>query len=178
MAPLATFFIKGLTPIPKELERIELITVFVSEDVFQHLGDVSDWFCIRTYDKLEELIPCDWEAGGVKVFPLVPVLVTNDYPMLDDEMVISQEIFDAIWALDDDIDYYEDIFEENYDKHKIGGYPSFCQQPYRFEDYEGYEYVFQISSDEKAKFNIVDDGNFYFFYNEKEGKWKVHCDFY
>ena len=64
----------------------------------------------------------------------------------------------------EDIDYYGDICGEIYREHKIGGYPAFCQPGYWFEDYD---FVFQISSDEKAQFNIVDNGKFYFFITKK-----------
>ena len=36
----------------------------------------------------------------------------------------------------------------------------------------------QISSDEKADLNIVDNGSFYFFYNKQLDKWELQCDFF
>jgi hypothetical protein len=60
--------------------------------------------------------------------------------------------------------------------HKIGGSPALCQPGHWFG--ADYPFVMQISSDEKAGFNIVDAGNFYFYYNADKGDWKVHCDFY
>ena len=100
----------------------------------------------------------------------------NDYPMWDGGG-IPFDIEDEILRLEDeeDIEYFEDIAEENYGEHKIGGYPAFIQSGYEFEDYK---FAFQISSDEKARFNFVDSGKIYFFYNEEENAWKVHYDFY
>lgn len=103
--------------------------------------------------------------------------IKNDFPVWDNGG-IPFEIEDEILKLEDNdgIDYYDDIVEENYYGHKIGGYPDFCQSGFFFED--GYEFVIQISSDEKAGINIVDSGSYYFFYNNVLDKWKVYCDFY
>ncbi len=176
MIPLATFFVKGLPVVPKHLQEIELITVFMSEDVCGNRGEAEEYFCIRTYKTLQGLVSCDWNAPIMKAFPLVPRLVENDYPVWDGGG-IPFDIEDEILRLEDeeDIEYFEDIAEENYGEHKIGGYPAFIQSGYEFEDYK---FAFQISSDEKARFNFVDSGKIYFFYNEEEKAWKVHYDFY
>lgn len=54
-----------------------------------------------------------------------------------------------------DNNYYNDIAEynSNYELHKIGGHPSIIQG--RIDFMEGYEFVMQITSDDKAEFNIV-----------------------
>lgn len=176
MLPIATLFIKDLPYVPEALQGIDLITVFMAEDVFDHLRFVEDYFCIRTYDSLDGLESCQWTSSLMKAFPLVPELVEDDYPVWDGND-IPEDIEDEILRLEDeeDIDYYEDIKEEEYSQHKIGGYPAFIQPGYSFDDYE---FVFQISSDEKAEFNIVDSGSFYFFYNADTKEWKVSCDFY
>ena len=67
-----------------------------------------------------------------------------------------------------------DIHTEIYPMHKVGGYPAYIQ-PGRWDD--DYEFIFQISSDDKAGLNIVDSGSFYFFYSKKLDKWDVQCDF-
>ena len=176
MIPIATLFIKDLPYIPEHLQGIELITVFMAENVFDHLRVVEDYFCIRAYESLEQLESCEWMASIMKAFPLVPKLIENDYPIWVGGG-IPDEIEDEILRLEDeeDLDYYEDIYEESYRVHKVGGYPSFVQPGAWFD---GYEFVFQIASDEKAQFNIVDSGNFYFFYNKEKKAWKVYCDFY
>lgn len=179
MVPLATIFLKNLQYCPKELNGIELITIFMSRDVFEHLEskDLSQWFEIRIYNSLDRLIPCNYYSDMLKSFPLTAKLVDNDYPEWDTG-AIPYELEEQICELEDngDLEYYDDIFEENYAVHKLGGYPSFCQSGYWFED--GYEYVMQIVSDQKADFNIVDNGGFYFYYNQKNKDWKVYCDFY
>lgn len=179
MTPLACIFIKGLPYIPEELNHIALISIFMSKDVFECIQemDLHTGFAIRTYADLDQLIPCQWDSDWIKPFPLVPELVENDFPVWD-QGGIPDALFHEIIALEEseDIEYFEDICEEIYANHKVGGYPAFCQSGYWFGD--GYEYVLQISSDEKAHLNIVDSGSFYFFYQPEKQDWKVYCDFY
>lgn len=179
MTPLACIFIKGLPYVPKELKEIALVTIFMCRDVFEYTqeNDLGSGFVIRTYSDLEGLVPCQWDSDWIKPFPLVPKLVQNDYPIWDNGG-IPDDLFDEILALEEvkEIEYFEDICEEIYAQHKIGGYPAFCQSGYWFGD--EYEYVMQISSDAKAGLNIVDSGSFYFFYHPEKQDWKVYCDFY
>jgi len=112
----------------------------------------------------------------MKAFPLVPKLVENDYPVWDDAD-FPIELFKEILRLEEeeDIEYYEDIVEENYYIHKVGGYPAYIQAG---GGMDGYEFAFQISSDEKAQFNFVDSGRIYFFYKKDTQDWKLYYDFY
>ncbi|MEG2685401.1 MAG: hypothetical protein RR929_04970, partial [Erysipelotrichaceae bacterium] len=91
---------------------------------------------------------------------------------------IDSKVLDAICEIEDqeDKDYYDDIVEEIYTAHKIGGYGSYIQGGYDFDN--GYEYAMQVVSDDLAKFNIVDGGNLYFAYNKQKKDWQAYCDFY
>lgn len=179
MIPIATIFLNDFSFLPLELSGIELVTIFMSKDIWDNLisDDLSPWFCIRTYRSLEQLVPCKYQTDMIKPFPLIPQLVENDYPCWDGGG-ISEEMEDIILQLEttEGVDYFDDICEEIYAQHKVGGYPAFCQSGYSFGD--GYEFVIQISSDAKAMFQIVDSGKFYFFYNSRKSDWKVYCDFY
>ena len=176
MQPIATFFLKGLPYVPQHLQEIELITVFISEDICGHRENTEGYFQIRTYKTLEGLEQCEWNASIMKAFPLVPKLVEKDYPMWDDAD-FPAELFEEILRLEEeeDIEYYEDIAEESYYMHKVGGYPAYIQAGGCLN---GYEFAFQISSDEKAQFNFVDSGRIYFFYNKDTQDWKLDYDFY
>lgn len=176
MQPIATFFLKGLPYVPQHLQEIELITVFISEDICGHRDNTEGYFQIRTYKTLEGLERCEWNASIMKAFPLVPKLVEKDYPMWDDAD-FPAELFEEILRLEEeeDIEYYEDIAEESYYMHKVGGYPAYIQAGGCLN---GYEFAFQISSDEKAQFNFVDSGRIYFFYNKDTQDWKLDYDFY
>jgi uncharacterized protein YwqG len=179
MLPIAAIFLKELPFCPPELSGVALVTIFMSDDVFDNLAaeDLSPWFAIRTYESLDDLVPCEYKSGLIKPFPLTPQLVENDFPTWDGGGIPSH-IEDIILEMENknDIEYFDDICEENYAQHKIGGYPAFIQSGYWFG--EDYPFVMQISSDEKADFNIVDSGSFYFYYNPQKSNWKVYCDFY
>ncbi|MBU3089813.1 DUF1963 domain-containing protein [Clostridium gasigenes] len=180
MNPLATIFIKSKEYSPSDLDDIYLITIFMSDSFYREnidFDNVYKYFVIRSYSKTEDIISCQWNNKHSKPFPLVDKYVDDDYPGWDNGG-IPPDIFEKICEMEnsDSVDYFEDIVEEMYSQHKVGGYPCFCQSGYWFGD--GYEYVIQISSDDKAKFNIVHSGSFYFYYNKQKNDWKVHCDFY
>ncbi|MEK5231899.1 DUF1963 domain-containing protein [Lysinibacillus sp. FSL K6-0232] len=177
--PLATFFLKDLPYRPQALQSLELITLFVHKDIVDYLveDDLSAYFVIRAYPALDGLVRREWQHPAIRAFPLVPQKVTNDYPVWGGGGIPSQ-LEDKILQLEQEgkLDYFDDIVESLYPLHKIGGYPTFCQSGYDFG--EDYPFVLQVASDAKANFNIVDHGNFYFFYNPNKRLWRVHCDFY
>ena len=78
----------------------------------------------------------------------------------------------------DKLSYYEDIADTHSYLHKFGGYPSYCQSGLGLEAEKNYYFVFQISSDNVARYNVVDSGSLMFFYNEYEEKWVMYYDFY
>lgn len=179
MNALATIFIKNKEHSPKVIADIDLITIFISDSFYEGKIDwdnLEKYFVIRTYSTTT-LVECKWNNKHIKAFPLIEEYVNNDYPEWDNGG-IPDDLFEMICEMEnsDEVDYYDDIVEEMYSQHKIGGYPNFIQSGYWFGD--GYEYVLQISSDEKAKLNIIDNGNFYFYYNVNKNDWKVYCDFY
>lgn len=179
MNALATIFIKNKEHSPKVIADIDLITIFISDSFYEGKIDwdnLEKYFVIRTYSTTT-LVECKWNNKHIKSFPLIEEYVNNDYPEWDNGG-IPGDLFEMICEMEnsDEVNYYDDIVEEMYSQHKIGGYPNFIQSGYWFDD--GYEYVLQISSDEKAKLNIIDNGNFYFYYNVNKNDWKVYCDFY
>ncbi|MFE3577427.1 DUF1963 domain-containing protein [Lysinibacillus sp. NPDC059133] len=177
--PLATLFLKELPFVPASLQHIELLTLFINEDIFDHLieDDLSRFFEIKAYTSLEGLVQQTWQHDRIRAFPLISKWIDNDYPTWDGGGIPS-DVEDEILRLEheEDVEYFDDIVEEIYAVHKIGGYPAFCQSG---RDYgEEFPFVFQIASDGKAYFNIVDNGNFYFFFNREQNEWRVYCDFY
>ena len=139
--------------------------------------DPEGYFSVQMYESVDELVPCFCENEYIKFFPLKPVFIEEDYPEWDGGM--DPEIEDEIVELEDSmgIDYYEDIctFTEEHSMHKVGGYPAYIQGG----DWDKrFEFIFQITSDEKVGLNIVDSGNFYFFYSKELDKWELQCDFY
>ena len=178
--PVATFFLDGSDYVPESIRDMKLITVYMDKEFWNNLSatDLKDYFEIRMYDNVKELVPCDYTSDEITPFPLSTEYKISECPQWEDIEVLGEEIYDAIIKIEKEsgCDYYDYIFMENNAKHKIGGWPSTIQGGLGFD--EGYEYVFQISSDEKAGMNIVDDGNFYFAYNKETKQWSVKCDFY
>lgn len=105
-------------------------------------------------------------------------MIINDTPSWEDSISFWSEIEEEILRLESEegVEYYDEIVEEIYSTHIVGGYPSFIQGGISFG--EEYPFVFQISSDEKAQFNIVDNGSFYFYFNQEKQDWIIYCDFY
>ena len=177
MIPLASIFLEGLSCVPPALRGLKHLAVFMAADIWDHLGesDVGPWFVIRAYGSLEGLVPCDWRSGLLTPCPLRPRLVEDDYPDWDGG--IPEDIEARLHSLEEaGFDYYEAVCEATYERHKIGGYPSFCQSGRDFGD--GYAFVMQIVSDSKVGLNIVDGGHFYFYYHPQKKDWKAFCDFY
>ncbi len=178
--PLCTIFLNELPYVPKELISYQLVTIFIDLDVFNNLNEdnLVSFFKINGYSNLDELQKINKQSAKIKPFPLTPLFINNDTPSWEDSDSFDSEIENAILRLESEqgMEYYEDIVENIYSTHKVGGYPSFTQSGVSFG--EDYPFVFQISSDSKAQFNIVDGGSFYFFYNPEKQDWIVYCDFY
>ena len=175
MLPLASVFTSSLEYVPEVISDVKLCNIFISKNYQYHLLDLDGYYHVQTYDSLEGLEPCEWLCEDLKSFPLKPELVEDDYPQWDGGM--DPDLEDAVIELENSegIDYYEDIHTEDYSMHKVGGYPAYVQSG----DWDKeYEFIFQISSDNKVGLNIVDGGSFYFFYSKTLNKWDMQCDFY
>ena len=181
MTAIATLFIPGSDYVPKVLKNIKLITVFMDDDFWNNLAedDLKDYFVIRTYENLDNLVQCNYSNDKILLpHSLSEKYVDNEFPHSVDLDIVHPDSYEQICDLENkcDLEYYDDIFEENKKCHKLGGYPSTIQNEITFNS--GCEFAFQISSDDKAKMNIVDSGNIYFGYNPKTKEWSVKCDFY
>ena len=179
MFPVAMFFLGKLPYVPSPLQGIEMLCVYLSESIYDHLvdEDFEGFIEIREYKPFAGLQECEWTSQHIKPFPLTAKLVEDDYPVWDG-FDIPSNVADEILQLEskENIEYHNDIAESDYSMHKIGGYGAFCQSGISFGD--DYVFVLQISSDEKACFNIVDGGSFYFYRKYNANDWKVHCDFF
>ena len=115
-------------------------------------------------------------SSRIKPYPLKSQLITEDYPVWDSGD-IPMDIEDELVEMEDSgeiTDYYD--YTDCFAGHKIGGYPNYIQSGIDFGD--GYEFMIQIASDEKANLNIIDSGNFYLAKNSQTGDWRLYCDFY
>lgn len=178
MLPLMQLCFENLPFVPSALSDTKVITVFIAANLPVDLCENGNNWLIREYKNTDDLVVKDLtnELSYLKAFPLQPQIITEDYPVWDGGG-IPEEIEDRIIELEDsgEIEDYYDIVENNYG-HKIGGYPTFCQSGVSFGD--DFEFLIQISSDEKANLNIVDSGTIFLAKKSKTNEWKYYCDFY
>lgn len=178
MIPIATIFVPESDYVPKALEGIKMISIFLDIDWLECFdrSKLRDLFVIRTYESLDGLVPCNYSnKEHISPFPLVPNYIDDELPSWSS---LSFEEYDYLESIGVDMDNYDELIFEysDYIMHKLGGYPDPIQSAVTFD--KGYEFVMQIYSDEKAGFNIVDNGNFYFGYNPNTKDWSIKCDFY
>ncbi|WP_179335441.1 DUF1963 domain-containing protein [Winogradskyella costae] len=186
MFPLAQFYLPNLPYVHPSLKDTKLITVFVSAEWPECFEDMGDHWVIREYNNLENIQIKNIENSDsfINAFPLHAELDENDFPLwdggglsLEDEAEILKLEDEGV--IDDYFDITDEITAHIYD-HKIGGYPSFCQSGIGDADGfgKGFQFVFQISSDEKANFNVVDNGSLMFAKNNDTKQWSLYYDFY
>ena len=179
LEPLATIFLKDLPALPTALKKVELITIFAPQDAWTRDSDEHPRLgcMIRTYSTTEGLTPCNYTAKSLTPCLLTPELVKNDMPNAP-TCGGTDELWDHIDETERalEVDYREDIQEEEYETHKIGVYPTYAQYPPELPG--GYNFVLQISSDDTAGLEIGDSGNYYFYYNSRKKDWLVHADCY
>lgn len=200
LKPFATIFVPNLPGVPAALRNVALITVFAPEEAWSENPEKQPQLgcVIRTYSTLDGLVPCNYVSDELKTCVLTPEAVTNDMPKWPD-CGGSEAVWDAIGNLEKKykVDYREDIctiyetrikekfppdFRSDGDKcavyetHKIGGYPTYAQDP--IEIPEDYPFVMQINSDFDAGLYIADCGSYYFYYNAEKNDWRVCADSY
>ena len=204
MQPLCQLYLPDLPYVPAILEGTTVLCVFMtlfkfdgsfSQDYIE-VKNLPDWqgepmgkrWFLREYPSLDGLVVKTPVVPQtiIKPFPLKPVLLDNDYPLWEDDSSFPEPVFKELVRLN-----YEGFFGKHQDSdkskwysyrmpndngHKVGGYPSYCQSG---TDYgEGFEFAFQIASDNKARLNIVDGGQSNFAKNKNTGEWKLYYDFY
>ena len=180
MLPLAQFYLPALPYVPQVLDGVKLLTVFISQDLIGKFDeDMDGLWAIREYKNEGELVIKELAnpRSQIKPFPLQLKFAADDTPVWDGGG-LDADVVHEILELKRSVGlYYSDVTAglEYYNCTKLGGYPSFCQSGVSFGD--GFQFVFQISSDEKAGFNIIDGGSLMFAKNPQNGAWSLYYDF-
>lgn len=178
LLPYAQFYLPALPLRSPALEGVRVLTVFVSNPFPEHFEPMGNNWLIREYGPDEVLVRKVLPVTGafLKPFPLKAEGVPEDFPLWDGGGVPS-DLEDEILKLEraGEIQSYYDLATHTYE-HKIGGYPSFCQSG--VDPGEGFEFVFQISSDAKINLNVVDSGSLMFWKNTVTSEWVLYYDFY
>ncbi|QXH49635.1 hypothetical protein KSS94_16965 [Pseudomonas fakonensis] len=178
MLPYAQFFLPGLPHASPALAGVRLLTLFISEKFSEALEPMGEHWLIREYGADEVLVRKELTVPGsfLKPFPLKAEAVAEDYPLWDGRGV-PDDLESEVLALERAgvIESYYDLVTHCYE-HKFGGYPSFCQSG--VDPGEGFEFVFQISSDRKINLNVVHSGSLMFWKHPGTGEWAIYYDFY
>lgn len=179
MLPLAQFYLPALPHVPQVLDGVKLLAVFISQDLIGKSPEQMDGLWkVREYKNEAELAIKELSnpRSQIRPFPLQPKFAADDTPVWDGGGLDADAI-DEILRLEETegLEYYDDIALEFYNCTKFGGYPSFCQSGVSFGD--DFQFVFQISSDEKACFNVIDGGSLMFAKNPQSGAWSLYYDF-
>ncbi|WP_185288984.1 DUF1963 domain-containing protein [Chryseobacterium lactis] len=185
MMPLLQIYLPNQPFVPELIKNQKLITVFISQDFPETFEKMGENWVIREYDRLENIVIKDLKSSVsyLKPFPLRSQLYPNDAPLWDGGGIedIDYQIVSEILQLEREglFDSYFKIINHCYST-KLGGYPSFCQPGIGFKDGfgKGFEFVFQVSSDNKAHLNVIDSGSFMFAKNKETGEWSLYYDFY
>jgi hypothetical protein len=159
--------------VPDHLRDIALVTVFISRDsrrltgvnrdVIVPAGQSGDEWLVRTYDRLDGLLPLTIPAGAsfYRGFEVRYSLV-EDHPVFDDPEIKIPKGFDDT-----------DIHLDNIPRSKVGGYasniqsePSWCHVCSRDGKVSPHpsrpRFCFQIATEEKVRLYLGDNGMLYF----------------
>ena len=178
MLPLAQFYLPALPFCSPLLKDARVLTLFMSKRFPEQFEEMGRNWLIREYG-FQECLERKLESvsgPSLKPFPLKAELIEADFPLWDGGGV-PPEVEEEILRLEraGEIESYYDIISHTYE-HKIGGYPSFCQSG--VDPGEGFEFVFQISSDSKVGLDVVDNGSLMFWKHKGTGEWALYYDFY
>ncbi|WP_103867510.1 DUF1963 domain-containing protein [Aquimarina sp. I32.4] len=182
MFPLAQIYIPNLPFIHPKLSNTKIMTVFISNEYPECFEKMGENWIIREYENLEDISIKDVSnpKSFIKQFPL-KAEKKQDCPIWDGGG-LSSEMEDQILELENngEIESYYDIADFHQYKHKIGGFPSYCQSGIGIDEGfgDGFEFVFQITSDEKINLNIIDSGSLMFAKNDQTNEWTLYYDFY
>ncbi|WP_324026356.1 DUF1963 domain-containing protein [Maribacter sp. BPC-D8] len=178
MLPLAQIYIPNLPFIHPNLSKTKILTVFISNEYPECFEKMGENWVIREYENLDNISIKELSnpKSFIKPFPL-KAEINKDCPLWDGGG-LSSEMEELINGLEDsgEIDSYYDIADFHQKEHKMGGFPSFCQSGIDFG--EGFEFVLQITSDQKINLNVIDSGSLMFAKNDQTNEWSFYYDFY
>ncbi|MFT4088123.1 MAG: DUF1963 domain-containing protein [Gordonia sp. (in: high G+C Gram-positive bacteria)] len=173
LIPLAQLHIPSLPARSDLLDGIEILTVFVSDPLPDPLAPMGPDWVVREYRPGDELVGKDVPVRTpLKPFPVRVEPGAADHPLWD-----GGGMPDAVQRRIVEHDLIDDYFADSSHRrgHKVGGWPSFCQAGEHPGD--GFEFVFQIDSDEKVGLNVVDGGTLTFWKHRDDGRWALYYDF-
>ena len=176
MLPLCQLNCGEMPFVPDSLSDIAFISVFISQDELPVDMPNGVGWQLRAYPGLDGLIEVAEPRieGGIKRFPLRWEMIESDYPSLEDVIIeLPANVKEN----------YDERFE-NQHRSKVGGWPSLIQSEIFWAPMNEHpanpEYVFQIDSEEKARWAWGDGGTGYFGRGTGEAKdqWTLEWQCY
>jgi len=168
LLPLLQVRLDQLPYIPPILSEIAFLTVFIDPDELPldnaHNGQ---GFLVRTYESLDKLAPLESPQldSFIKPFPISWSLAPDEAPNWDDAWdIVNLSEFQRI---EGKIDLFYKRYH-NSDRTKFGGWPSLIQH----ELPNIGDFVFQIGTEEKARFSWGHSGIGYFLL-DKQQNWRL-----
>jgi hypothetical protein len=169
--PLLQINVGELPAVPPELAGTALLVVFLDIEEIPFDEPHGQGWCIREYSSLDGLEPLpDYpEPNRPRPFAVRWFVGEPEGPDWED----AWDLVDLA-AVNDDPGVSEEFHERfaNSERTKVGGYPHCIQHGAGLEGY-----VFQVGSEEKAHWNLVDNGVAHFF-KSPGGQWRWECQFY
>ena len=172
MLPLIQVRTDELPYKPNFLSDIAFFTVFIDcKELPVDAATNGDHWIIRTYKTLDGLTPITPPVESwLRPFPIKWSLTEDEGPQWDDAWGLHD--LRPFNGLNDCIN----LFYDRYHQHsftKIGGWPSYIQSGM----YDPDRFVLQIGSEEKPRWMWGDNGNGYFYIDEKD-EWILLWDCY
>ncbi|MCT4565006.1 MAG: DUF1963 domain-containing protein [Maledivibacter sp.] len=174
MLPIIQIYVPDVPNGANIFGETHLIQVFLNNSSLPTKFEAKngEGWLIKEYNSISELkvTKAPDEANVYKTFPIAWIQKENpDFPCWEE----SWEYLDMTEINESD-ELTKRFFNDygSSEKTKIGGYGAYIQSPPSNE----YEYIFQISSEEKPKFMVADNGSFYILKSKKTKDWHLHWD--
>ena len=164
--PLLQVRVSELPEVPKALEGIALLVVYLNAAEIPYDKPQGDGWMVREYRSLEGLVPCPTRAPkGLKSLPIKWIAGKPERP--DWEQASELLEMDAI----DESESARERFDKmaHHGGTKVGGYPTEIQSLVENAD----DYLLQIGSEEKAHWQWGHNGIATFARNANE--WTFAC---
>ena len=175
MAPVIQVFVPDVPGGSEFFDDAVLIQVFLTRGELPiGLAKNGNGWLLKEYYSMENLIVSPTPADVVlwKSFPIHwQAAEENDYPDWDE--VYDHVDLSLLSESDKEkLDYFEKF--PSYVYTKLGGYAAYIQGA----ENRDFQYVFQVSSEEKPGFMVGDSGNLYFYKKENSHDWFMYWDCY
>jgi hypothetical protein len=167
--PLLQIRMSELPYVPEALQSLELLVLFFPMGGRNYPFDKphGEGWLIREYQSLEGLVPLPEIPAPYNPLPIRWSRVEDDTPGWED----AWDLLD-LSAVNDDDEASQLFYDfSTYPQTKLGSYPFEVQHGVGLENF-----VFQVGSEEKARWQWVDRGIAYFF-RTPEGEWRWDCQF-